>query len=560
MRRPSHRKTWEKVFYCLLLKYRTRHLENFEEEEAKSVRKPSSSRARKEQPPPGPTRSKRSQQSLSDIASGAVEIPPTRPKLASPPRHTASTYRPGAAPPAASVRGPDGMGSPRRGPLPQTPGPTGMYSPSSKGPTPKAAEVPAIQLQEATPQSADRPRDSTLLSPTMVPPPSPTPSAMSSIPPLSPKLPIEIPQVDSPAMQRFFHDVVDQLQAMALRPLSPTLEQSPIFAPATPALPSPAIAGADRMSFTPVIRARDQFRTQRPATDVSQFADADEDASQGPTADKTSSHQAHSTDVPLSLQQQLQGMYADKQGRGNGEPMVRPLSIRKPPSPNASPLQPRRSVRQSPNPAMPPPRPPILRPTSAFATPVAPRIVPNRRGASSMIHTSPPVNMPGAYWESPPDKENHAPLKSALASGSTNADKKRVTLGLGIAGAPQQMQFSAFEPSVPAQGGASKLVKRKSKHMSTPSPMFSSPTPAVEAASAPKGSWFTNLFSWKTSVNYVLLSTEDVHSTRMHCKSILEAIGATVFIENADGAGVLKCRIDAIKGKTLPFLYTRDFD
>jgi len=116
-----------------------------------------------------------------------------------------------------------------------------------------------------------------------------------------------------------------------------------------------------------------------------------------------------------------------------------------------------------------------------------------------MIHTSPPPNIPGAYYDSPPDKENQGHLKSAFANGSTNGEKKRVTLGLGIAGAPQQVHASAFEPGV-SSGGASKLVKRKSKHASTPSPLFSSPTPTLEAASATKGSWFTNLFSWKTPV------------------------------------------------------------
>lgn len=49
--------------------------------------------------------------------------------------------------------------------------------------------------------------------------------------------------------------------------------------------------------------------------------------------------------------------------------------------------------------------------------------------------------------------------------------------------------------------------------------------------------------------NYVLLSTEDVHSTRLHCKRVLEAIGASVVIEAQDGAGILKCRIDAIRGE-----------
>lgn len=50
--------------------------------------------------------------------------------------------------------------------------------------------------------------------------------------------------------------------------------------------------------------------------------------------------------------------------------------------------------------------------------------------------------------------------------------------------------------------------------------------------------------------NYVLLSIEDLHHTRHHCKRVLEMIGASVAIENADGAGILKCRIDEIRGES----------
>lgn len=167
-----------------------------------------------------------------------------------------------------------------------------------------------------------------------------------------------------------------------------------------------------------------------------------------------------------------------------------------------------------------------------------------------MVHTSPPPLMPGGYIDSPPhDKENYNPnvRKSAMASGNGSTEKKRVTLGLAIAGvSPQQTHVSAFEPAA----RTSKLSRKGSKHTSTPSPVFSpfgQSKPTLEQASAPKGSWFSNLFSWKTPVNYVLLSTEDVASTRMHCKRVLEGIGAACVLENMDGSGVLKCRIEEIR-------------
>lgn len=399
-------------------------------------------------------------------------------------------------------------------------------------------------------------------------------------------------------MQRFFHDVVDQLQAMALRSPSPTQESSPTF----PVPPSPGTPGNEaRMSFTPVIRARDQFKPAASA-DHSQFADAEEEggfAEPAPVtqqqAPQSGSQQAGSAYVPL--QQQLARMIAPQ---SNGQrpvstpAAIQPLAIRKPASVAgnaASPLQPRTTpAKQATGTA--PARPPILRPTSTIANPVAPRVLVPRRGVSSMVQPSSPARMPGAFVvdeNAPPhtaaaaDKENYR--KSAFAGSSPNpssSDKKRVTLGLAIAGvpSPQQVAMPAFEPAYGA--GAGNKLKRKSKATlttTTNSPLFSSPNPTTEPAAAPKGSWFSNLFSWKTpSVrshrswhallltvalgevlkalgavfqNYVLLSTEDIYHTRLHCKRVLESIGATVVIENADGAGVLKCRVEEIRGTQL---------
>jgi hypothetical protein len=43
-----HRKTWQKVFYVLLLKYRTRHLENFNMDDEEPIQR----KAPKRPPPP----------------------------------------------------------------------------------------------------------------------------------------------------------------------------------------------------------------------------------------------------------------------------------------------------------------------------------------------------------------------------------------------------------------------------------------------------------------------------------------------------------------------------
>ena len=396
------RKSWEKVFYCLLLKYRSRHMENNEEEMEfkQQPRKTSNDRSRKPQIASGPTRSKRSKQSLSDIANGTIDSKPVvKTKPQSPIRGSHQIARPAPPVPLANspaaqppIRAPTSptVGSPQaRGPLPQTPmskqgdaaaRSSALFAPSPGSPSAGAREtmLPSIHLQEATPQSAERVHDPHLLSPRSSVPPSPTPGAYaSSIPPHSPVLPnIAIPDDASPAMQRFFHDVVDQLQAMAMRSPSPTQESSPVFSsdPGTPGT-------ENRMSFTPVIRARDQFKTQTGA-DASQFADAEEE---------------ENAEAHIPIQQQLQKLisFPAQQHQQPFAPIsaVQPLSIRKPAASNiiGSPLQPRRFARQPASPVQ-PTRPPILRPTSHFNKPTAPKVVVPRTCQRCLS----PV--PGMWW------------------------------------------------------------------------------------------------------------------------------------------------------------------
>jgi hypothetical protein len=46
-----------------------------------------------------------------------------------------------------------------------------------------------------------------------------------------------------------------------------------------------------------------------------------------------------------------------------------------------------------------------------------------------------------------------------------------------------------------------------------------------------------------------LISADDCASSRAECLKLLESFGASVILEDADGWGVLKCRIDEIRGE-----------
>lgn len=484
----SKEKTWEKVFYFLLMRYRTRHSENFEGDGAK--RTSSTSRPPKkviEAAPPGIKKSMRSTQSLSEIANGA-EIAPTPIAKTGPSTHRAS--RPAPAPPVSTaVITP---ASPRsRPPLPHTPAPSAvshapmLFDPRGETRNNDAHTLPTVYLQQPTPSSTERMHD--MLPP--VPentedPASPSPAAISA-PLKSPA--ITIPDVDSPVMRHFFHDVVDKLQAMetALKAASPDVS------PVIPGPPSPALSSSsgNRISFSPVVKARDQFRT---STQAEQFADAE-------ATDEVVAEMY--MPIAKQLQQQVTAPLASPRA-GPSATGTRPLSIRKPPpaiNVPASPLQARRAPQpgSSPNPA----RPPITRPTSTYSHPTTQKVNVDRRGVSVIAQPTSPTVMPGAYFDTSDDKENYAspPQRKSILLNGSGYDKHH-TMGLAIDGVGDRPHSALIEQGMPSPAlSQSSKLKRKSKQMS-PNPMFASPLLSAEVPASPKGSWFSNLFNWNKPV------------------------------------------------------------
>lgn len=47
---------------------------------------------------------------------------------------------------------------------------------------------------------------------------------------------------------------------------------------------------------------------------------------------------------------------------------------------------------------------------------------------------------------------------------------------------------------------------------------------------------------------FTLISADDCASSRAECIKLLESFGASVILEDADGWGVLKCRVEEIRG------------
>ncbi|KAF8216401.1 kinase-like domain-containing protein [Mycena galopus ATCC 62051] len=122
--------------------------------------------------------------------------------------------------------------------------------------------------------------------------------------------------------------------------------------------------------------------------------------------------------------------------------------------------------------------------------------------------------------------------KSSLRSSNQRSDGKRVQI---------------IEPTPRLR--PSKLKKRKS---SPTSPAFSDagssftlPSPSLSSpiSSSPKRTWLENVFSFKP-ITYTLPSARDFYTTRNECRRLLMGMNVRVVLEDSEGLGVLKCRLD----------------
>ncbi|GAA5963658.1 hypothetical protein JCM3765_003535 [Sporobolomyces pararoseus] len=547
----SKDKTWEKVFYCLLYRYRTRNLENFnmDEEEIRLTKQ------RKAAPPAVDkrqhvvtqgalaSRNRRSRTSISNIAAVAQKRPRS---TASPP----TLVRPAPAPPTAStgassttVRPPvSESATPQSSPSGRTPRPLPNV-PASGASTPIPPRVPAIHLQESTPDGNGPSLAPPSLSPTPDSPasgagwesvpPSPSPASAATFETNSstgaPVLPIHIPQTGDVAMQQFFHDIVGQLTTISLR--------NSVTGPSSTAASSPATTF--RSSF---MESGASTAATTPATDgdMTQFEDAEDDESDNGTTDYSAGggyageYDMFRAGTPASST----GSYRA------GSPVL---------STGGSSMH-RRSADVT-----------YGTPTPSGPPLVRPRI--NMRASSREATSSParPTTRQANSWAGTSDKENvrlppgsggnaglglQYPRANPPPLAPRPGQQGRQTLGLAINNNSSNNNngWNDYEfverPSMDEQMQMekSKIKKKKPTVSFAPiSPALSSSRSGANDPSSPKQSWFAGLFNWK-SLSYTLMSTDYAHPTRLECKRLLEAIGVSVVVQNADGMALLKCR------------------
>ncbi|WWC90046.1 uncharacterized protein L201_004977 [Kwoniella dendrophila CBS 6074] len=531
----SNEKTWEKAFYFLLLQYRNKHLENFNPEpESRRItterrRKPDSS-ASSHRRSTRSTTSSSTAHTTTTANNGSVRKAVPREERE---RHRSSmsnssgdkensnphtATRPAPVPvPAVVTSAPKSPSTPTSrviGPRP-SPNPnsnsnelqdrlsnvkTNTTSASPRTPahlekiieqpstvTPVDPRLPKITLQKPTPGSTGQTQTGLGLNLNIVVPSSPSPISTAtnvttastivanSAPPSPSPLPlvanvglgmqvgqalgnINVPQVQDAALQKFFHDIAEQLQLIGSASPRSSIVVSGNGSPSPSQIESPALSQLEDIITTPTT----------------------------PTIDLAPISHPVNNKVLTNV---------------NNMPVARPVNQR-------------RSLTEQPIPNT-APKPEITKRRSYLGD--------STQNQNNIINIQPQRFSTG-FNE-----------KVRKVSSSSTTEKKRRSK-------PAPLDLSS--PKL----GSDLLSPQGSPWLSTPP--LGSPTPPspllVGSSGEVKTSWFSNLFSWKPAT-FTLISADDCASSRAECIKLLESFGASVILEDADGWGVLKCRIDEIR-------------
>ncbi|GJE90970.1 Pkinase-domain-containing protein [Phanerochaete sordida] len=122
--------------------------------------------------------------------------------------------------------------------------------------------------------------------------------------------------------------------------------------------------------------------------------------------------------------------------------------------------------------------------------------------------------------------ERKSSMRSSSTGGSSRGEKR----------------VAIVEPAG-ARGRASRLRKKESTRSSRSESSAASSDGGSFFVSTPKRSWFGGFLRLGPAA-YQLLSTQDAQATRAECRRILEEMGVTATLVQAEGMGILKCRLE----------------
>nr|GAT46733.1 CAMK/CAMKL/GIN4 protein kinase [Mycena chlorophos] len=121
-------------------------------------------------------------------------------------------------------------------------------------------------------------------------------------------------------------------------------------------------------------------------------------------------------------------------------------------------------------------------------------------------------------------------LRSANGGNSTSSDNRRVQIQEPTNSVRSKLKKRRVSPLSPAISEASEF--------SLPSPLNASPV-----SLSPKRRWLAGVFNFKPTA-MTLDSTYDVYTTRNECRRLLMGMDVRVVLDDVDGLGLLKCRLE----------------
>lgn len=560
----SKDKTWEKAIYHLLVKYRNRHLENYnmdadsdddlEDDRARPhtravATKRTSSKSRRAPAaavhtatPPSSVRRKPAPLAENDSVQNRG-TPPPRPQAPTPKKAAMSV---GIESPVA--RTPSRLGP--RSPAPA--GPRSIRGPSS--PAPPANQGPAIHLQEATPikndiavATGDRALSPLPVTTPILSPRSPALAESPNTVPLSP------PRVENPQLQTFLFEIANQLNSISIRSstASDNSNSSAIQSPEFQAYLQYMVNQSPTPEGSQVDKTRTRGSTALetpPLEQDDQFADADDDETEADTASvyAASVHSTRMYTAP-SPASSMRSPVSPAVGLGLGAAPRAPSRNGPPPvsgrwSHNSGSYRTRSLSSRPESPAF--TSPPIHTPGTPYdiggtsLPAVPPTALKAQRSAPAPPRaTRPAPPRPTAVSEQHVEsflgrEDSYAIIECADIDGVT-AD---------VWGSSNNTRSSAFSAHRAADGFGM-LRKRKKSDAAAP-----------VADTTGKRSWFNNLFSFKPAACEIFLNTPTISDGRKATIRALDGLRVTVK-ESVDAGGLsyLKCKMPDMRdaGETI---------
>ncbi|WWC66693.1 uncharacterized protein I206_100597 [Kwoniella pini CBS 10737] len=582
----SKEKTWEKAIYHLLIKYRNRHLENYnmddeEDAEARARRQARKVQAgspakRKGGPPVAQVSNKPKLAPLGENES-IENTPVIRPQAPTPKKALGQAIVVQQDSPAnAKIN--NKLSQPKSPMGPRPPMINRNSSSETGTPSVPTTPTPAIILQGPTPtkdmpppdfipssnrnsdSNSSRPRSEILASPVDAP----------QLPP------INAPVVPNQTLQHFFNEVAAQLNTMNIR-----------SSVASGSSTSSAILGTDYQAYlayaagaTPHMGVSNTL----PLTmeeGAEQFADADDDETEADVASIhstfTSSVVGHSVNQGQSSPLIGLGLGGPPPPSHGGRPGLYPIV-----SPTTNPQRwsyassTGSSHRGTSNGSYPPiESPQIYSPQNVWDTQLPhPHPQGHYHGMVSPQPPSVPVFQAERPAPVPPPRANRPlPVKRSTAPNTeTNTTESLLPRDTSyviiddsdMASDPSISSWSTKSSGFRAHRGSDGfgMLKKKVKNVSIDPVPFGgkndllgppSATPSFASTSggsingiSPKRSWFNNLFSFKAP-SFSLLAQDNISSTRDRVRRILNSQNVRVALVEIDGIRGLKCRQDEIR-------------